>query len=135
MNGHSVVGGPDVTTAINRYKADLRELRFVLFEQLKLDEILGRAPFKSWGRDEVELVLTEAYRFCREVTGPLNPVGDRTGCRLENGQVMGRSPPSSVVVKKSPVKKPSSAKVTKGGLATMACQASMPRTSAGSGMI
>ena len=77
-----------MSQAINRYKADLREMQFVLFEQLKVDEVLGRGPFEAWGPDEVKMSLAEAYRFAREVTGPLNSVGDRMGCRVENGRVI-----------------------------------------------
>ena len=73
--------------AINRYKADLREIRFVIFEQFKLGELLGKAPFADWGEDEVNLVLDEVYRFSTEVTGPLNTSGDQEGCRLVDGQV------------------------------------------------
>ncbi len=76
-----------VTQPVNRYRTSLRELRFVLFEQLPLLEVLGKPPFAAWGRDEVEMVLGEVDRFAREVVGPLNAVGDRAGCRLENGQV------------------------------------------------
>jgi hypothetical protein len=75
------------TQAQNRYKADLREIRFLLFEQFKLGELLGKAPFDSWGPDEVNLVLDQAYKFVCEVLGPLNASADRQGCRLENGQV------------------------------------------------
>ncbi len=35
--------------AINRYKADLRELQFLLFEQFELQKLLGKAPFEAWG--------------------------------------------------------------------------------------
>ena len=45
--------------AINRYKADLREFQFVLFEQFKLGELLGKAPFEAWGEDEVKSSLTD----------------------------------------------------------------------------
>jgi alkylation response protein AidB-like acyl-CoA dehydrogenase len=79
------------TTAQNRYKADLRELRFLLFEQFKLGEILGQGPFENWGPDEVSMVLEEAYKFCTEILGPINAVGDRVGCKLENGVV--KTPP------------------------------------------
>lgn len=72
----------------NRYKADLRELRFLLFEQLKLQDLLAKPPFEAWGQDEVTMVLDEVYKFVCEVTGPLNAVGDRVGCRLEGGQVI-----------------------------------------------
>lgn len=72
---------------INRYKADLRELTFLLFEQFRIDELLGKAPFEGWGRDECRSALTECYRWVREVIGPLNAVGDAQGCTLASGQV------------------------------------------------
>jgi alkylation response protein AidB-like acyl-CoA dehydrogenase len=78
---------PSTTSAINRYKADLREFNFLLFEQFKLDEILGKGKFEGWGADEVRSSLAECYRFVREVTGPLNAIGDAQGCRLEGGSV------------------------------------------------
>jgi alkylation response protein AidB-like acyl-CoA dehydrogenase len=71
---------------LNRYKADLRELRFTLFEQFKLGDLLGKEPYADWGEEEINMVIDQAYRFATEVTGPLNAVGDK-GCRLENGQV------------------------------------------------
>ena len=30
---------------INRYKADLRDVRFLLFEQFALTDLLGKAPY------------------------------------------------------------------------------------------
>jgi hypothetical protein len=74
-------------TAQNRYKADLREIRFLLFEQFGIGELLGKEPYAAWGEDEVNMVLDESYKFSCEVLGPLNAIGDRVGCRLENGQV------------------------------------------------
>ncbi len=73
--------------ATNQYRADLRDMRFVLYEQFKLGEILGQGPFKDWGIDEVNAVLKETYRLATEVLGPLNTPADREGCRVENGQV------------------------------------------------
>jgi alkylation response protein AidB-like acyl-CoA dehydrogenase len=73
---------------INRYKADLREFSFLLFEQFKLGELLGKAPYEAWGEEEVRSSLAECYRFAREVLGPLNVVGDIQGCKLENGGVV-----------------------------------------------
>ena len=67
---------------LNRYKADLREFRFVLFEQHKLGELLGKEPYQDWGEEEVGMILEQAHRFATEVTGPLNAVGDK-GCKLE----------------------------------------------------
>ena len=73
---------------INRYKADLREFAFLLFEQFQLGELLGKAPYDGWGEEEVRTSLSECYRFAREVLGPLNVVGDIEGCKLENGNVI-----------------------------------------------
>jgi alkylation response protein AidB-like acyl-CoA dehydrogenase len=73
---------------INRYKADLREFQFLLFEQFGLKELLGSAPYEAWGEEEVKSSLAECYRFACEVLGPLNVVGDMQGCKLENGNVI-----------------------------------------------
>lgn len=76
-----------MAAGLNWYKADLRELSFVLLEQFRLGELLGKAPYEAWGEDEARAVLDAAYRFAREVLGPLNASGDREGCRIEDGQV------------------------------------------------
>jgi alkylation response protein AidB-like acyl-CoA dehydrogenase len=73
---------------INRYKADLREFTFLLFEQFKLGELLGKEPYEGWGEEEVRTSLSECYRFAREVLGPLNVVGDIEGCKLQDGRVI-----------------------------------------------
>lgn len=75
------------TAAENRYKADLREMKFLLFEQFALEELLGQPPFESWGRDEVSMVVDGCHEFACEVLGPLNAVGDREGCTLKDGRV------------------------------------------------
>ena len=75
------------STPQNRYKADLRDFSFLLFEQFKLDELLDKAPYASWAADDVRMVLAECFKFCCEVTGPLNGVGDAQGCRIEGGSV------------------------------------------------
>ncbi|MFW6049721.1 MAG: acyl-CoA dehydrogenase [Myxococcota bacterium] len=72
---------------MNRYKADLRDFQFLLFEQFQLQDLLGKEPFAEWGPDEIKLVLDEVYRFACEVTGPYNAIGDEQGCKLVDGQV------------------------------------------------
>jgi alkylation response protein AidB-like acyl-CoA dehydrogenase len=74
--------------AINRYKADLREFTFLLFEQFGIDKILGQAPFDAWGPDECKATLAGAYRWVREVTGPLNAIGDHEGCKIVDGHLI-----------------------------------------------
>lgn len=75
----------------NRYKADLREVYFRLFEQFDLDDILSKPPFEEWGSSEIKMVIDECYRFATEVVGPTNAVGDRVGCQLVDGAV--KTPP------------------------------------------
>ena len=72
---------------INRYKADLREMMFLLFEQFEVQHLVGKEPFEAWGEDEIRTVLTECYRWVKEVPGPLNVTGDIEGCRIEGGRV------------------------------------------------
>ena len=71
----------------NQYKSNLRDLSFLLFEQFKLHELLGKAPYANWGKDEVTAVLEEAYGWVQKHLGPFNRSGDDDGCRLEDGQV------------------------------------------------
>jgi alkylation response protein AidB-like acyl-CoA dehydrogenase len=77
-----------MSQAQNRYKTDLRELQFLIFEQFGMRDILGKEPFAAWGEDEVKMVLEQTYEFATKVLGPLNAVGDREGCRIEDGRVI-----------------------------------------------
>ena len=57
-----------VHAGINRYKADLREIQFLLFEQFKLERASRQGALRGLGRGRSRrAVLTEAYRFAREV--------------------------------------------------------------------
>jgi alkylation response protein AidB-like acyl-CoA dehydrogenase len=77
-----------MAAGINWYKADLREMFFVLLEQFGYGQIAGKPPFEPWGPEEAKATLSEAYRLAREVLGPLNSSGDREGCRVEAGHVI-----------------------------------------------
>ena len=72
---------------LNRYRADLRDFRFLLFEQFGLEALLGKAPFGEWGADECNMVVDEVYRFACNVTGPYNQIGDEQGCKIVDGRV------------------------------------------------
>ncbi len=69
------------------YQADLRDLRFVLFDLLKLDDLLGEGSFAELDRATLDQILDEAERFAREQLAPLDPVGDRVGCHFAEGSV------------------------------------------------
>jgi hypothetical protein len=59
-----------------------------VFEQFKIQDLLGKAPYANWGKDEVEAVLEEVYGWVQKHYGPYNATGDSEGCRVEDGQVI-----------------------------------------------
>jgi alkylation response protein AidB-like acyl-CoA dehydrogenase len=66
------------------YTVDLRDIRFVLFEQLKVDEALKSVPkYSDFDRDLYETMLDSAADIARNVLAPLNKVGDRVGCTFD----------------------------------------------------
>lgn len=71
---------------LNRYKADLREIKFVLFEQLRLAELLA-GRYGDWDEETTNTVIDEVYRFVCETSGPYNAIGDQEGCKLVDGEV------------------------------------------------
>ncbi len=68
------------------YTAPLRDMQFVLHDLLKVSEqdIPG---FADLDRDFTAAVLEEAGKVATDILQPLNAVGDREGCVLENGVV------------------------------------------------
>jgi alkylation response protein AidB-like acyl-CoA dehydrogenase len=69
------------------YRAPLADIRFVIHDLIGLGPIQALPGYGEVGADLVDAVLVEADRFASEVLAPLNPVGDRQGCVLENGVV------------------------------------------------
>ena len=70
------------------YQAPLREMRFVIDEVLGVPARWAGIPaFAELDMDTSFEVLSQAGRFASEVLQPLNAVGDRQGCRLEDGRV------------------------------------------------
>ncbi len=68
------------------YTAPIKDMQFILHDVLKASE--ADIP----GYDELEpdftgAVLEEAGKISSEVLTPLNVVGDKEGCRFENGEV------------------------------------------------
>ncbi len=66
---------------------DMRDVRFVLFEQLRLEDLTKSGPFSGQSREDYEMVLDTAEKLAVNVMEPLNRMGDREGCRFENGNV------------------------------------------------
>lgn len=68
------------------YTAPTKDLQFVLHDLLKVSqsEIPGYADLEA---DFTSAVLEEAGKITSEVLAPLNVVGDKEGCSLDNGVV------------------------------------------------
>jgi len=66
------------------YKAPLADMRFVMFDLLKLDRQYARIDGGANAtRDVVDAILDEAARFSETVLAPLNASGDEQGCVLD----------------------------------------------------
>ncbi len=69
------------------YSADMRDVKFQLFEWLPTEKLLDAERFAQWEKPDVEMVLEEALKLAREVLAPANVDGDRIGARWEDGKV------------------------------------------------
>jgi len=69
------------------YKTPLRDLRFVYYELFDAGSLTKLPGFEEATPDLVMDVVAEMGRFSEEVLLPLNPSGDREGCKFENGTV------------------------------------------------
>ena len=72
-----------------QYTAPLRDMHFVLFELLKVQDELKALPrHADLDRETIEAVLEEGARFASQVIQPLNQVGDREGCTFHGNGVV-----------------------------------------------
>lgn len=69
------------------YKADLRDVKFVVFEMLKTHELSRYERYGEASRELLEDVIDNGYQFARKVLAPTFETGDREGCRFEGGKV------------------------------------------------
>lgn len=69
------------------YKAPLEDFRFLYHEFLDLDECRALPSMAEATPDVIDAVLEESARISEEVLLPLNEVGDREGCRFDDGNV------------------------------------------------
>jgi alkylation response protein AidB-like acyl-CoA dehydrogenase len=75
------------------YTAPLRDMRFVLFELLKVqDELKALPPYAELDADTIDAVLEEGARFASQVIQPLNQVGDKEGCTYHGDGVVTAPP-------------------------------------------
>jgi alkylation response protein AidB-like acyl-CoA dehydrogenase len=64
-----------------------RDQRFLLFEQLRVEELLKHERYEDFTRDIIEMSLKEAEKFAVNDLLPTYELGDRQGVRFEDGKV------------------------------------------------
>jgi len=69
------------------YVADLRDIRFLLFEVLKIQDLQKLPMFKDYGKDDYDALMIEAYKLARDVIAPMNEISDQVGAKFEDGNV------------------------------------------------
>ena len=68
------------------YQAAIRDISFVLFEQLAVQD-MNHGHLADYDEDMYRMVLDQARKLAEETIAPLNQKGDRQGCRFEDGAV------------------------------------------------
>ena len=71
----------------NFYNRDLRDLKFILFEYLDINKILGYEKFKNLSIEDLQMVIEEANKVCQEVIGPTLQDGEQIAAQFKQGNV------------------------------------------------
>jgi alkylation response protein AidB-like acyl-CoA dehydrogenase len=66
---------------------DERDVKFVLHEQLRIEELCGSPKYSGFSQDLFDMALQEAEKLAEKEFYPSNRDGDRQGCRFEAGKV------------------------------------------------
>jgi alkylation response protein AidB-like acyl-CoA dehydrogenase len=69
------------------YRVDSRDIKFQVFEWLKLGELLEAEKFADWDAENAEMVLDEALKIAQEQMAACNEDGDRIGAQYADGKV------------------------------------------------
>lgn len=67
---------------------DLRDTRFVLYEQLNVEDLCESQWFQDHSRETFEMIITAAEKLAVNDFAPANSIGDRIGCQWQDNQVM-----------------------------------------------
>ena len=69
------------------YKADIRDIKFQLFEWLKIGKILDNEKYADWDAENIAMVIDEGLKLAQEQLAPCNEEGDRVGAQWNDGKV------------------------------------------------
>jgi len=67
--------------------ADRRDIDFVLYEQLNIEQLSKHERFAEFNKKTVDMVITEARNLAIKEILPTRKIGDDEGCRFEGGKV------------------------------------------------
>jgi hypothetical protein len=67
--------------------ADLRDTRFVLYEQLGIEDLCATEKFQDHSKETFDMILDTAEKLAVHEFAPVNSKGDEVGCVWENGIV------------------------------------------------
>ncbi len=67
--------------------ADRRDIDFVLYEQLNIEQLSKHERFAEFNKKTVDMVVTEARNLAIKEILPTRKIGDEEGCRFEGGKV------------------------------------------------
>jgi 3-(methylthio)propanoyl-CoA dehydrogenase len=71
---------------MSTYRAPLRDMQFALRELAQIDEV-AKLPGCEDTMDVLDSILEEAAAFATGVLDPINRIGDKEGCKWNNGEV------------------------------------------------
>jgi alkylation response protein AidB-like acyl-CoA dehydrogenase len=66
---------------------DERDVKFVMYEQLNIEELCEREKFSEMSREVYDMVVEAAIKLAEQDLWPTNADGDRSGVKLVEGQV------------------------------------------------
>lgn len=71
---------------INKF-FDVRDVRFILFDQLKITELQALSRFQDQSNETIDMILSTAEKIALNDFAPVNSHGDEVGCVFHGGKV------------------------------------------------
>jgi alkylation response protein AidB-like acyl-CoA dehydrogenase len=66
---------------------DERDVKFVLYEQLNIEQLTKTATYAEYSKELFDMVLEQAWKLANQELAPANRKGDQQGCVLDQGTV------------------------------------------------
>jgi alkylation response protein AidB-like acyl-CoA dehydrogenase len=66
---------------------DLKDARFTIYDQLKIDKLFGYEKFSDYTKETIDMAIDTAEKLAVNEYYPINELGDKVGAVFENGKV------------------------------------------------